>query len=291
MKSLLIACLSLLAFGMAANAKVPQNEAEREAAAKTLTWRNGQSLTLPLSHGTLKAPDAIGQLLGSDAASLWEILNATEAPFGTEAVLYDPKTETLVFYQKVADGYVRLDDWNDVDADAMLKSVSEATEAGNATRRNAGLPAIHVLGWLERPHLDRTTNTVQWAFEARDEQHGSLVNSVALLLGRDGFEKLTWIGKKDDIDKGLLKTAQASFAFPVGQLYTDFQPGDKVAEYGIAGLIAAVLGVKLVTKLGLVAAALVLLKKFGVVLLVPVVGAVAWIRRRLSRQQAPPGGT
>lgn len=288
MRRLLFACLGLLAFCLAAHAKVPQNEAEREAAVKALTWRNGESLTLPVSRGTLKAPDTISQLVGGDATSLWEILNAAEAPPGTEAALFEPKTEALVFYQKISDGYVRLDDWNEVDADAMLKSVSEATEAGNATRQKAGLTAIHVVGWLERPHLDRATNTVHWSFEATDEKHGSLVNSVALVLGRDGFEKLTWIGNKDDLGKGLLKTAQASFTFPSGGLYADFKAGDKVAEYGIAGLVAAVLGVKLATKLGLLAAALVFAKKFGVFIVVPIVALVAWMRRRFSRAKAPP---
>lgn len=289
MRSLLIACLSLLALAFAANAKVPQNEEERSAAVKSLTWRDGQTLTLPVSRGTLKAPDDIRQLLGADASSLWEILNAVEAPLGTEAALYDPQTQTLVFYQKIDDGYVRLDDWNDIDADAMLKSVSETTEAGNAARRNAGLSALHVVGWLQRPQLDRGTNTVRWAFEARDEREGPLVNSVALVLGRDGFEKLTWIGNKDDAGKALLNVALSSFSFPAGGLYADFQPGDKVAEYGIAGLVAAVLGVKTAAKLGLLALLVVFAKKFGVFVLVPVVAVIAWLRRRYARQKNPPG--
>jgi uncharacterized membrane-anchored protein len=288
MKSLLVACLSLLAFGFAANAKVPQNDEERSAAIKALTWRDGQTLTLPLSHGTLKAPDEVRQLLGTDAVSLWEILNADAALSGIEAALYDPRDKALVFFQKLAGGYVRLDDWHDVDADAMLKSVSEDTEEGNAKRRKAGLPGIHVVGWLERPRLDRATNTVQWAFEAMDDRDGPMVNSVALVLGRDGFEKLTWIGKKDDADRGLLKIALSAFSFPAGGRYADFQPGDKVAEYGIAGLVAAILGAKTIAKAGLLAGLIVFAKKFGVLLLVPAGALVAWLRRRKSPPTSPP---
>lgn len=286
MRSLLIACLSLLALGFTANAKVPQSEEERSAAIKALTWRDGQTLTLPFSHGTLKAPNGVRQLLGGDAASLWEMLNAEEAPPGTEAAIFRDKA--VVFYQKVAGGYVRLDDWNDVDADAMLKAVSEDTEAGNANRRNTGLAALHVVGWLERPHLDRETNVVRWAFEGIDEQHGPIVNSVALVLGRDGFEKLTWIGKKDDVNRGLLSIAESSFSFPAGGRYADFRSGDKVAEYGVAGLVAAILGAKTVAKVGLLAGLVVFAKKFGIFLLIPIVALIAWLRRMSSHNKTPP---
>lgn len=287
MRLLKIASLSLLALTFAAHAKVPQNEEERSAALKALAWKDGETLALPLSRGTLKTPQGILQLVGPDAVSLWEIANAVEAPQGLEAVLYDRQSNTFVYFQKIDEGYVRLDDWNDVDADAMLTSVSEGTEADNVERRKAGLPALHVVGWLERPHLDRATNAVQWAFEGRNEHHGSLVNSVALILGRDGFEKLTWVGKKN-VGNDLLKTAQSSFSFPPGGLYTDYKAGDKVAEYGIAGLVAAVLGAKGAAKLGLLAALVVFAKKFGVFLLIPVVVFFGWLKRQFSRRTQPP---
>ncbi|MGH7290440.1 MAG: DUF2167 domain-containing protein [Myxococcota bacterium] len=286
MKLLTTACFIALAFISVAAAKPPQTEEERTAALRALTWRDGKTLALPLSHATLQAPEGISQLLGKDAATLWEALNGVDAPSGMEASLYDPKTEALVFFQKLGDGYVKLDDWEDVDADAMLKSVSENTEADNARRKATGLAGLHVVGWRERPHLDRAANTVRWSFEARDDESGELVNSIALVLARDGFEKLIWVGaKKDAGGNDLLKVAQASFAFPVGGRYGDFQAGDKVAEYGIAGLVASVLGAKVAAKLGLFALIAVFAKKIGVFLLVPLFAIVAWVKRRFARNK------
>lgn len=280
MKRSILACLALLALVSAAAAKPPQTDDERSAALQSLKWRDGETLTLPVSQATLQAPESVKQLLGPDAVTLWEALNGLEAPTNTEAALYDPASKTLVFYQKLGDGYVKLDDWNDVDADAMLKSVTENTEAENARRKAAGLAALHVVGWLERPHLDRATNTVRWSFEARDEESGSLVNSIALVLARDGFEKLVWVGPKTGSDTPeLLKIAQASFAFPVGRRYADYQPGDKVAEYGIAGLVAAVLGAKTLSKLGILAVVAVFAKKFWFVLLLPLAFGWRWLKR------------
>lgn len=287
MRYLVAAALVTLSLISAAAAKPPQTEEERSAALDALTWRDGEVLALPLSRGTLQAPGGIDQLLGKDAATLWETLNGVDAPFGMEAALYDPDTEALVFFQKLGSGYVKLDDWEEVDADAMLKAVSENTETDNARRKAAGLAAVHVVGWRERPHLDRATNTVRWSFEAHDEKNGELVNSIALVLARDGFEKLIWAGaKKDAGGNDLLKVAQASFAFPLGGRYGDFQAGDKVAEYGIAGLVASVLGAKVAAKLGLFAVIAVFAKKIGVFLLVPLFAIGAWVKRKLARNKA-----
>jgi uncharacterized membrane-anchored protein len=287
MKRLIIAGLVLFALVSAAAAKPPQNDEERNAALQSLKWRDGETLTLPVSSATLQAPAPVKQLAGADATTLWEALNGLDAPANTEAALYDPASQTIVFYQKLGDGYVKLDDWNDVDADAMLKSVTENTEADNARRKAAGIAALHVVGWLERPHLDRDNNTVRWSFEARDEESGPLVNSIALVLGRDGFEKLVWVGPKTGTDTPeLLKIAQAGFAFPAGRRYTDFQPGDKVAEYGIAGLVAAVLGAKVASKLGLLALVAIFAKKFWFLVFVPLAIGWRWLKRVFTGNRA-----
>jgi hypothetical protein len=181
-----LAGAALIGLGSTAVAAPPQNESERSAALKTLQWKEGEDLKLPLSQGKLHAPANIMQLSGTDAATLYGALNGVDAPTGTEAVLYDSRGKTLVYYQKVSDGFVKLDDWDDVDADAMLKAVSENTENANAKRQAAGLSPIHVVGWLQRPQLQKSTSTVQWAFEADDGQSGPLVNSVTLLEAHVG---------------------------------------------------------------------------------------------------------
>lgn len=294
MRLMALACIALLVLGGAlggiASAKPPQNDQERAAALKALTWRDGEALTLPLSQGTLKAPLPLRQLVGVDAANAYEILNGIDAPRSVEAIIYDPKTEGIVIYQKLGNGYVHIDDWHDVDADALLKAISEDTEAANMKRKSAGIAPLHVVGWMERPHFDRATNTVRWAIETADEAEGPIVNSVALVLGRDGFERLLWAGAKSAATGEMLDVALASFAFPAGGRHGDYQPGDKVADYGIAGLVAAILGAKTAAKLGAFAALVVFAKKFGVLLLVPLALFVAWNKRLFSRKAAPPSG-
>ncbi|WP_164127553.1 DUF2167 domain-containing protein, partial [Stenotrophomonas maltophilia] len=66
----------------------------------------------------------------------------------------------------------------------------------------------------------------------------------------------------------------SSVSFEPGKRYSDFVPGaDKVAAVGIGGLIAG----KVVAKTGLFLVALALLKKFGIILLLP----LAWVWRKI----------
>jgi uncharacterized membrane-anchored protein len=85
---------------------------------------------------------------------------------------------------------------------------------------------------------------VRWAIEAAGEHGRSVVTSVALIFGRNGFEKLTWAGKRTIGDRDLLKIAQSGFSFGVGSRYIDYQAGDKISEYGVADIVAVVLGAK-----------------------------------------------
>lgn len=274
----------LLGLAGASHAKPPATEAEREAALNAIVWRDDQVLTLPGSGGVLKAPKGYRQLVGQDARTVYEATNGLDAPVGTEAMIYDRKGGTVVYYQKLGSGYIRIDDWPSIDADAMLAEIKENTERNNPTRKQRGIGSIHVVGWLQPPKLDIQNHSVRWALDAREEDGSSLVNSVALVLGRDGYEKLTWIGSKQQFSDDALKVGLDSFNFASGKRYGDYVAGDKVAEYGVAGLVASALGVKAASKLGILAMLAVFAKKAGAIVIIPVIGLFGWIRKKLQRQ-------
>jgi len=89
-----------------------------------------------------------------------------------------------------------------------------------------------------------------------------LVNSIALRLGRKGYERLNWVTEKSSYVPfgGELDVMLRAHSFETGYKYADFVEGDKIATYGIAGLIAATLGTKILKATGLI----LLFKKFGV---------------------------
>src|SRR5579883_786675 len=242
---IIAASLACLVPACAAMARIPQDAKEGAAAEKAFRWTEGQTLVLPLSNATLTAPPPVKQLAGIDAVRAWATVSGVPVPAGIEAVVYDPRSRELVLFQKVGRGYVPLDDWNTLDVDAILRTVTEITESGNGKRRQAGLPSLRVVGWLEPPHLDRSTNSVSWAVEAIGDNGLRIINSMALVFGRDGFEMLVWGGNSTfTSSRDLLKIAQSSFSFFPGSRYSDYQPGDRLSEYGVASSTAAVLGMR-----------------------------------------------
>ncbi len=148
-------------------------------------------------------------------------------------------------------GFVKDDEKDKIDADAILKSIREGTEEANEDRKKRGMPALHVVGWVEPPRYDAQTHNLTWATLARNDAGGESVNYNVRVLGREGMMAVTFV----DDPKNLAKAKPAvdgvigAFSYKSGKRYSEWVPGDKVAEYGLTALVAAGAGVAAV-KLG-----------------------------------------
>lgn len=276
------------AAGAAEQGPYPETEEALDAEYAKLQWvEEPGRYDLERSHGALSVPAGQSLILGHDAERLLFLMNGTEFPL-TEAVLYEDATNVFVVFEYFDDGFVKDEDWSDVDADALLKSIREGSELQNEERAKYGISPMTVRGWREPPKYDPANNTVRWAIEF-DEDGSVTVNAVALKLGRNGYEQLTWVGSGGQYDQmgGMLVTALDGHAFDEGHRYADFQDGDKVAAYGLGALVATVAGAKLGK--GILAALLLFLKK-GWVLVVAAIGGIgALIRKRRGKAQSASG--
>lgn len=240
----------LLSTGSAAadQGAYPQTDEEKRAAFEALNWlREPKSYGLDVSHSHIQLPDGNILLLGADAERYSWLVSGVEFP-GTEAVMSYESGDADVYYEWRDEGYVDDSDWADVDADGLLEQYKEATEASNKERSANGFEPMHVVGWLQPPKYDEASRTVTYALELMDtDSHWA--NVVALRLGRAGYSEMTWVGQIDAVQSGggrpaLLNTALDIHAFDDGHRYADYKEGDKVAAYGVAGLVATALGVK-----------------------------------------------
>ncbi|MEZ5832486.1 MAG: DUF2167 domain-containing protein [Dongiaceae bacterium] len=266
----------------------PQTEDELDAAYNALNWQTAsQGYKLPDSHATIQLRSGQAILLGNDARRYSWLASGVEFP-DTEAVLtYDTSSaQAEVYYEWREEGYVSDSDWEDVDPDALLAEYRDGTEASNEERVANGMEPMEVVGWLETPHYDKSSRTVTYSIELKDK-NGDWANAFALRLGRTGYTQLTWVGSVGLLQSAggrpqLLNDALASHSYQDGYRYADFQQGDKVAAYGITGLIAAALGAKFGKGLiaGLIAFVLAG-KKIIIPALIALAGAVARFRRRL----------
>ncbi len=241
----------------------PSTEDKLEKEIAALDWKGEGTYKLPNSHSKLVLPENHLVAFGRDAQHFHALSGNPHKDKAIEAVVIDEDDNT-VYFTCYNDGYVSLDDWKEIDSKKFLEEVIENTEEANKERRRQGMSELHVVGWLKRPTLDRKSNTVYWAIEAEDDDSGKIVNSVALRLGRKGFERIVWVSERDSYRPfgGELDVMMRAHSFEPGYRYSDFIKGDKVATYGIAALVAATLGTKVLKATGL----LVLFKKFGAVI-------------------------
>ena len=182
-----------------------------------------------------------------------------------------------------ATGYVSDSDAASTDYADLLTQLRTGEEEANAEFQRQGFPARHLVGWAQTPVYDGRTHSLVWArniqFAGAPE---NTLNYDIRMLGRSGVLSLNMVTVMSDLaDTRMAAQHLANAAeFTTGHRYADYRPGpDPVAEYGIAGLIAAGVGVTLVKKAGLLA----LILAFGKKIFLVVALAVAALWRRIKR--------
>jgi len=169
-------------------------------------------------------------------------------------------------------GFLEDEDWKDVVPDSLLQEIIDGTRESNPIRAENGYPTLEVLGWAEEPHYNERNNTVYWATQLRDSEGIEVINAIALKLGRHGYSRLTWTGDPQQFQdaKMALGPALTSYDYQEGARYADFRAGDAVAAVGLGALAVSMMtGNKKAWGAGIFAGALILLKKFWYILLLP----------------------
>ena len=220
-----------------------KTEAERIKIIQSLAWQTGGGYRLETSRSTLRVDERYALLVSRDAHLYVENINGVAFTQMVEAVIVDPTTHSYVVYQPFTEGYVSFDGWDEFDTQAMLEEIKLAAIETNKQRVASGIPPVTITGWKVMPALDKAKHEVSWAIETI-EGGQKTVNAVALVFGRHGYEKLTWVGSSDEDPAVMLAAARSFFAYEEGAAYTDYVKGDKVAPYEISALVATVAGAK-----------------------------------------------
>jgi uncharacterized membrane-anchored protein len=238
-----------------------------------LNWQAGPTTGNLGSIATLTVPDGYRFLGKGDAGKFME-LNQSPSDGSEIGLLLSDNGSWFVVFEFSSDGYVK-DDERELDADAVLSSIKEGTEAANELRKDRGWPTMQVLGWHQKPFYDAATNNLTWSIRGSSEGSAS-VNHSTRLLGRRGVMKANLVAGPDDIAEAVpaFNTVMDGFTFNPGHRYAEFRQGDKVAEYGLAGLIVGGAGVALV-KTGL-------LQKFWKVIVLASVALAGAIKKFVS---------
>ncbi|GBR07833.1 DUF2167 domain-containing protein [Asaia siamensis] len=160
-------------------------------------------------------------------------------------------------------GYVR--DTDKIDAKELLESMRQTSIETNKARREAHLSGLTLLGWQLEPHYDQQLHRLEWAYKFRDDDGSLITNLNTRILTRGGFYRVMLVSDVETFlsDRTDFNTALQGLQPTTGNRYSDYKAGDKIAEYGLMGLIgggAAAVAIKT----GLAGAALAFIAKiFG----------------------------
>ncbi|MDE2382747.1 MAG: DUF2167 domain-containing protein [Xanthomonadaceae bacterium] len=252
-----------------------------------LAWEEGPINAKIGGSATIKVPAGYA-FLGSAGAREFNRLTENPDSGVDEYVLAKDDLSWVAFFSFDPVGYVKDDD--KLDADDLLKSVTDGTEASNEERKKNGWDSIHVAGWAFKPQYDSTIKSLEWAFKLKGEKSsGESINYNTRLLGRRGVMQVLLVTGPDKLQASVadFKSRLPGFNFNDGDRYADFKDGDHVAEYGLAALVTGG-AVAVAAKKGMFAAIGIFLLKMWKLLLVGFAAAAAGIRKFLGNKDAQP---
>jgi uncharacterized membrane-anchored protein len=205
----------------------------------TVDWRAGPVLAKIGGEAQINVPEGY---LFADSAGAQTFLELTEnIPHGNElGILTKEDADWFVIFTFDDVGYIKDDEKDSLDADAMLDSIKEATVEANEERRDRGWSTMSVVGWVVKPHYEESTHNIEWSLRGRDDGDGvESVNHHTRYLGRKGVMNAELVADTKDFEATLASFRQVmgGFAYVQGKDYLSFVPGDKVAEYGLTALV------------------------------------------------------
>jgi uncharacterized membrane-anchored protein len=277
--SLGLALALLLAGPAGAEPEVPgtaRTELESAFQAAGAALRKGPANVPVAGQAVLRLPSGYNFVSAEEARHLLDAMGnpGNENVQGMIFPANEDNAQWFIVVGYSAAGYIKDDDARDWKADEMLAEIRKGTEAANDERRRRGLPEMTVAGWVQEPQYDADTHRLVWSMSSRLAGQGAGeaagINYNTLMLGREGYISMNLVADLAAVEKlkPVARQLLASLEFDAGKRYADFQAEtDKVAEYGLAALVAGVAA----KKLGLLAMAGVFFAKFAKIL---VAGAV-----------------
>ncbi|MDO6717787.1 DUF2167 domain-containing protein [Psychrosphaera sp. 1_MG-2023] len=247
------------------------------------------NIKLPNAVATLNVPEDFYYLSPEDAEKvLVEIWgnppgqNTLGMLFPADMTPFD-QTSWAVTIEYEEDGYVSDEDADDIDYSELLVQMKSDTDSVNEERIKLGYGAVALIGWAAPPYYDAESHKLHWAKEIKfGEQEINTLNYNIRVLGRKGVLVLNFIAsiEQQALIESRLGSVLAIAEFDQGSTYRDFDPEiDNVAAYGLGALVAG----KVIAKTGFIAAAIIFLKKFGVIFIVAI---GAFFKRKFKRKEA-----
>lgn len=262
---------------------------DKAVAAVNRVAQAGPAVIPVLDQAYLTLSDGYVFLPMPEAGALMEAMGNHVDSTMAGMVVSAQNEDWMLIIDYINDGHISDDDAKEWNADDLLTSLRDGTEAGNEERRTRGFPEIEVVDWVEPPTYDAQTRRLVWAAESRHKGARSSdtagVNYNTYMLGREGYVTMNLVTAADKIEQYKPRAHEmlAALEFVEGRRYSDFSADtDKVAAYGLAALVGGLAA----KKLGMFALLGVLLAKYAKIILIAVAGGGALAAKLFKRKQS-----
>lgn len=270
--------------------ELPVSAAPTESEKKDLgiKWQEGPSTAELQQTASVKVPEGYKFADGASTRRMMQALG--EPSSGREMGLMVPTAEDAnwsVFFEFSPDGYVKDDDKDKLDADKLLKAITQGNDRANQERKRMGNPPLNIVGWEQKPNYDPVTHNLEWAIRA-ESMGRPILNYNTRLLGRRGVMQVVLVCDPDELSATLpkFKDLLSGYSYQQGETYAEYRPGDKVAKYGLAALITGG-AVAVAAKTGLLAAVVLFFKKAWKLLVIGLIAILGVIKKLFGRASSP----
>ncbi|GJM63391.1 DUF2167 domain-containing protein [Persicobacter diffluens] len=249
-----------------------------------MNWQNaGSTVTLGDGVATLTVPEGF-KFLNPEQGKyiLTDVYGNMEGE--NQGILFPANVEIFndsayfVIFSYDNSGYISDKEAQDLDYDELIATMKEDSKEYNKLLKENGYGAMELIGWASEPHYDQADHKLHWAKSLLPEgQEEYLLNYNLLALGRHGYLKMNFVADMYQLDsvQKAIPYLMPAVSFNDGYRYDQFDDSiDKVAAYGIGGLIAG----KVLAKTGIFAA----LAKFGKFIILGIVAVFGGIFKRLK---------
>jgi uncharacterized membrane-anchored protein len=271
--------------------QIEQLKSARQKLVDELKPQQGE-VTLSGGIAKVKVPDSLRYYGPKDAKTVLEKLWGNPPSSGDILGLLLPagksplEKETWAVVIDFDDsGYVKDDDAAKINYNDLLKDMKASAANSNKARAKAGYPTVELVGWAATPHYDSTAKKIYWAKDLKfGEESEHTLNYFIRVLGRRGVLNLNAVASMDQLAEieNATPTILGAVDFTEGNRYADYSAGrDKVATYGLAGLIAGGVLAKTGVLKGIFAAILAA-KKF---VIVGVIALFAGIKKLFGKKE------
>ena len=246
-----------------------------------LAWHEGPATAAIGKNAVLKVNEDVVFI---DEANSRRFLELTgNLPSDGINIIYNTKDRWWAAFSYEDTGHVKDDE--KIDADALLKNLREGDESSNAERKRRGMSELHTDGWYVPPHYDPATKRLEWGVKLRSD-NGVSANYTIRLLGRTGVTSATLVSSPEQLDANVqsFKATLPGFDYNAGEKYSEFKQGDRIAEYGLAALIAGG-AAAVATKKGLWGTIAAFLAASWKVVAGVAIAAVAGVKKLFSRNK------